>query len=251
MMTLTASSLSARTDPDPGEAGVWAVVPVKVLSESKQRLHSFLGPSRKELALAMLKDVLVALSNSQIVEQIVCVTADPDVSALATKYGALVVEEGQLRGMNEAIRLGIDAARHRGGQRVVVLPADLPLATGSEIDRLVLATLANTAPGQPSVIGLGAAANDCGTNFLSLDTAHPFATRFGVDSFKHHQAHARARGFQPLVLASETLSLDIDREQDLRALISFCSNHPEYQSTHTWKFLQQTGLADSPEHRPR
>jgi len=225
---------------------VWAVVPVKVLSEAKQRLHPCLREHREGFTLAMLEDVLKALGDSQMVDRVACVTADPRVAALAAGHGARVVDEVRLDGMNEAIRLGIDTARQQGARRVVVMPADLPLASGKEIDRLLRALEAEALPDQPSIIGLSPAADGRGTNFLSLDAAQPFETRFGLDSFQQHQGYARAEGFRPVLLPSATLSFDIDCEQDLRDLVSSCSRHPEFQGTNSWKFLRQNGLAGAP-----
>lgn len=242
MTTRAASSYLAQSSPDSAESRVWAIVPVKVLSEAKQRLHSCLGDKREELTLAMLKDVLNALSDSELVDCMACVTADPMVAALAAGHGALVVDEERVLGMNRAIRLGIEAARKHGAGRVVVMPADLPLASGMEIDRMLRALQSETAADQPAVIGLSPAADGHGTNFLSLDARQPFETHFGDDSFQQHQACARAEHLPTLVLESSTLSFDIDCEQDLRNLISCCSRNPEFQSTNTWTFLLDSGL---------
>jgi 2-phospho-L-lactate guanylyltransferase (CobY/MobA/RfbA family) len=159
----------------------------------------------------------------------------------------LVVDEGSLQGMNKAIGQGIDFVRNRGSHRVVVLPADLPLACGGEIDRMLLTMEGETFPDQPAVVGLSGAADGEGTNFLSVETAQPFETRFGRDSFQQHQACALADGFRTVLLASNTLSIDIDCEKDLQELISYYSRHPEYQCTSSWKFLSQHRLVGAPE----
>lgn len=247
------TSRNSRTDiprdrPDPAGDGVWAVVPMKVLGEAKKRLHPCLGEKREAFTLAMLEDVLSALDDSRLIGRIACVTADSRIAAAAARHGALVVDEGRPRGMNEAIRLGIEAARARGARRVVVLPADLPLASGGEIDRLVSALQDQSSPGRPPVLGLSPAGDGLGTNFLSLEVAQPFETSFGRDSFRRHQANARAAGFTVIVLPSDSLSLDIDNGQNLQDLISYCLRHTEFQAGSTWKFLCSNGLVDAPEH---
>ena len=71
---------SNGTDSQPS---LFALVPVKVLGEAKQRLNVALGPDRRGLTLAMLKDVLSALADSSRIEQIAVVTADADVARAA------------------------------------------------------------------------------------------------------------------------------------------------------------------------
>ena len=90
MNTQATSSCLAEAHPDPVETAVWAVVPVKVLSDAKQRLHDCLGDKREEFTLAMLEDVLDALAQSRLVGQVACVTADRRVAALAIGHGAMV-----------------------------------------------------------------------------------------------------------------------------------------------------------------
>ena len=56
--------LQANDEPD-SKLSLWAVVPVKVLDESKRRLNATLGSDRRGITLAMLKDVLSALADSR------------------------------------------------------------------------------------------------------------------------------------------------------------------------------------------
>ena len=68
---------------------LWALVPVKALEGAKQRLKNCLGADREGFTIAMLKDVLAALSESKEVSHITVVTDDPRVAAIA-KQGGLV-----------------------------------------------------------------------------------------------------------------------------------------------------------------
>ena len=115
----------------------WALVPVKGLGDAKQRLDATLGADRRGITLAMLNDVLGALGDSSRVEQTAVVTADPDVASVARGLGAVVVDEIEAVGMNAAVRLGIEHILKLNGSHVVVLPADIPLAAGAELDRLL------------------------------------------------------------------------------------------------------------------
>ena len=56
------------------DKGLWALVPVKALGRAKQRLKNCMGEDRAGLTVAMLKDVLAALSESKEISHIVVVT---------------------------------------------------------------------------------------------------------------------------------------------------------------------------------
>ena len=221
---------------------LWALVPVKVLAGAKRRLKPCLGPDRVGFTLAMFEDVLNALAHSNKMTHAAVVTADSRVADIAANRGLRVIDEIESKGMNAAIDLGIDAIRRMGGHRVVILPADIPLVTGREIDRLLHALEVEQTAGGNSVIGLGPSANGRGTNFLYLDTGREFQTRYGRNSYRLHREGALESQHRPITLHSRNLSIDIDRERDLQEFISLCLLNPRHQDTESWKFLRKKGL---------
>lgn len=245
---------SSATSPQPvcapGPASTWAVVPVKRLDRAKQRLQECLGEQRRGFTLAMLEDVLRAVTDSRRVGRVLCVSDDEAVARLALRHGAEVLADAGAGGMNAAVHRGLEAARQRGARRVVVLPADLPLATGAAIDGLLEQLDSGTPPGDPPRIALGADAEGCGTNVLVLDTEGEFTFRYGPGSFRRHREQARAAGGEPLQLVDSRLALDIDCERDLRELLSYWRRHPEPRESRTREFLRRCGwLNDTAEHR--
>src|SRR5262249_6939480 len=87
----------------------WAVVPVKALSASKQRLALALGGRRENFARAMLVQTLFALSGARRVAGTLVVTSDPDVAEEARRAGAEVLQaEADL---NAACSLGLAEVR--------------------------------------------------------------------------------------------------------------------------------------------
>ena len=114
----------------------WALVPVKSFEESKQRLKACLGDHRAEFSRAMLSDVLDALTASMEIDAVAIVTSDPDVRKIAESRQIIAIDEGAVSGLNPSIEHAVGVLQGAGAGRITVIHADLPLATGSEIDRI-------------------------------------------------------------------------------------------------------------------
>ena len=177
-------------------------VPVKDLVNAKQRLIPFLSPAeRRDLARAMLEDVLDALARADI-GLVLVVTRDPAVEALATRHGAGTLGEEANRGHTEAVAHAQRAALARGARRFLTIPGDVPCVTPGE-----LAALADTflePPGAvfvPSLSGFG-------TNGALLEPPNAMTLKFGEPSFDNHLTAARAAGLRPLVRKLPGLGLD-------------------------------------------
>jgi 2-phospho-L-lactate guanylyltransferase len=223
------------------EDQLWALVPVKLLTRSKQRLKSCVGADRPGLTIAMLKDVLDALIRSREITRIAVVTADPLVSSIADSRGALVIDEAEANGMNEALELGMETIGRMGGRLLVIVPADIPLITGSEIDRVMHDMQVQRQARGENVTGIGPSKDRGGTNFFCLDTRRPLPLMYGPDSYRRHRECAVEHGNQPITLHSAAISLDIDEQKDLDEFITFCLSNSEYQKTKSWQFLLEKG----------
>ncbi len=197
----------------------WAVVPVKDLERAKRRLTGALDPAaRRGLSLAMLADVLDALDATPGLDAttgldgIAVVSRDADVAALARRRGLRVIPETGA-GLNAAVAQAANVLSAEGCARVLVMPADLPLAAPEEIAR-ILAALTET-PG----LALVPDRHGVGTNALACSPPHAIAPSFGAGSFARHLQAARNAGIPATVLRLPGLGLDIDTPEDLRALM--------------------------------
>ena len=188
-------------------------VPVKDLVNAKQRLIPFLSPSeRGDLARAMVEDVLDALARARLGEVLV-VTRDSAVEALAKRHGAGTLDEDANRGHTEAVAHAQRAALARGAQRFLTIPGDVPCVTPGELTALADTLL--EAPGAvfvPSLSGFG-------TNAALLEPPDAMPLKFGEPSFDNHLVAARAAGLRPLVRKLPGLGLDIDAPEDLALLL--------------------------------
>src|SRR5579884_3608401 len=110
-----------------------AILPVKSFPRAKQRLSPGLPADlRRELAEAMLYDVLSALGQTT-VEEVIVVTAGEAPAALAREHGARVIADGE-QGHNGAARLGVSEALRSGAERVLLVPGDCPALDPEEVD---------------------------------------------------------------------------------------------------------------------
>ena len=192
---------------------VVVAVPVKDLVNAKQRLIAFLSPpERRDLARAMLEDVLEALAGARI-GPVLVVTRDPEVEGLAARHGAGTLREESNLGHTEAVAHAQRAALARGAERFLTVPGDVPCVTPAE-----LRTLSETpldAPGAvfvPSLSGFG-------TNAALLEPPDAMPLKFGEPSFDNHLVAARAAALRPLVLRLPGIGLDIDAPDDLGLLL--------------------------------
>jgi 2-phospho-L-lactate guanylyltransferase len=191
-----------------------AAVPVKDLSEAKQRVGLLLTASERRLLMrAMLEDVLSCLGASP-VDSVLVVTGDPEVTEIARTFKAQIVSEPVNEGHTAAVAL---AQRHLiagGAEGLLTIPGDVPLTTPDEI-----ATIINGAAPAPSVTFVPSR-NGLGTNGALLLPPDLLALKFGEPSFPNHLDAARAHGFEPRVLDLPGLGLDIDTADDLQILLS-------------------------------
>jgi len=226
----------------------WALVPVKSLDDAKQRLEPRLGDLRGAFSLAMLRDVLDALSRSKTIDAIAVVTEDPEVRQLAESTNSLAIGEGPSAGLNADVTHAVNTLQGMGAKRITVIHADLPLVTSLEIDR-VCGVEQNSRTAATRLAAVICPSSDHqGTNVLSFDADQPIPFRYGPNSFNLHHEIAQDTGAELVTIESETLSIDIDEPSDFEQLLAHGNRHPEYASSASWRFLQRAGLTSIDQH---
>ena len=191
---------------------VVAAVPVKDLVNAKQRLVPALSPpERRELARAMLADVLEAMV-AALPGSVVVITTDPEVRALAAEASVECWAESANRGHTAAVAFAQEQAIARGAQRFLTIPGDVPCVTPDEVATLLAALRPGGVVFVPSRSGVG-------TNAALLAPPGAMALTFGEPSFANHLAAARAAGLVPRVLELPGIGLDVDAPDDLPVLL--------------------------------
>ncbi|HEY1360795.1 MAG TPA: 2-phospho-L-lactate guanylyltransferase [Xanthobacteraceae bacterium] len=200
------------------EQRMCAVVPVKDSREAKQRLASVLSAAQRQaLALAMLEDVLAALTRVPELAGILVVSADAAAKRLARGYRARITEDAAGEGHTAAVSAA--AARLAAqGLAMLTLPADVPLVEPEDV-RQAIAAHRHASSRTGCGFTIVPARNERGSNAVICSPADVVPLRFGDDSFVPHLAAAQSRGLAPQVLRLPRIALDIDTPEDLALLM--------------------------------
>ena len=184
-----------------------AVLPIKRFAAAKQRLDR---DDRAAVMREMVAGVLRALGASRI-ERTLVVTGDADAAALAAEHGCEVVDEPVPLGHSGAAARGVARAEALGARRVLLLPGDCPLMTGTAIDTLLAA---HTAPGVVVLCDR----HGTGTNGLLLEPPAVIAPAFGPGSRARHERLAAEAGARCVVDDRAAFAFDVDTVDDLAAV---------------------------------
>jgi 2-phospho-L-lactate/phosphoenolpyruvate guanylyltransferase len=198
-----------------------AVLPVKRFDSAKQRLgDAVTGADRRELATAMVADVLAALTQVEGLDDVIVVTAEDRAAALASAAGAHVVADRDEAGQSVAAEVGVDAATARGAERALLVPGDCPVLDPGELTGLLTHH-------QGEGVVIVADRHGEGTNALLLSPPGAITPSFGPGSLARHAARARAGGATVRVVQAPSLELDVDTPGDLAALRVALAERPQ------------------------
>jgi 2-phospho-L-lactate/phosphoenolpyruvate guanylyltransferase len=198
-----------------------AVLPVKRLDAAKQRLAAGLDEERRrELAGAMVADVLDAIAEARSIERLIVVSGDPIAQELAAKAGAEVVPDPEDAGHVQAAQAGIARAEAEGAERVALLAGDCPLLDPRELDRLLTGV-----PG--SYVGIVPDRHGSGTNALLLSPPDAIVPAFGEGSRDRHVEAARRAGIPFGIEELPSIELDLDTPADVIALTRELAKQPK------------------------
>lgn len=240
--TSTASLVSVRRLCS-SSFNIHVVIPMKDLAQAKSRLAAYLtAAKRRALALIMLRDVLASVAayaaqgvtSSMLgvaVAAVWVVSRDPAVLAFAAHHGAHPLPD-TTGSLNEALELSRTTVAAAGASALLVLPADVPLITMHDLERLI--ELMYSTQHSPHGVGASTAAviapnrEGSGTNALGLTLPAVLPFQFGASSFARHLESARRLGLTIHQYHSPTLALDVDTPDDLQQVEHLLSPERRY-----------------------
>jgi 2-phospho-L-lactate guanylyltransferase len=188
----------------------FAVVPFKDLGAAKERLAGRLDVSaRRALVLAMLEDVLGAVSRVARLEGLIVVTREPEIAKRASRYGAEILEEPANEGHTAAVARAVHELERRRASAMLCLSGDLPAVTSGEIEAMLGAL------GPPPSVVLAPSRDERGTNAVVVSPPGALPLRFGEPSFLAHLARARELGLCTEVMRLAGTALDLDTPDDV------------------------------------
>lgn len=209
---------------------VFIIIPVKKLYNAKSRLSPLLTDGeRKQLCLKMLEDVLKTVKSTKHINQKVVVSNDPEVFHVAKNFEAAYLKEKKT-GLNEAVSETIGWCIERGATSVLVFPADIPLVTPTDLNKMLALREKASMVISPSRSGKG-------TNALLLTPPNVCPTFYGPCSFQRHLEEASKRRISFRIFRSQRIALDIDTVEDLTDFIL-----TNTKKTSAYKLLDKMGI---------
>jgi 2-phospho-L-lactate/phosphoenolpyruvate guanylyltransferase len=192
---------------------LWAIVPVKPLRRGKSRLAGVLTEEERTfLNYNMLANTLKTLKAVPEIDQVLVISRDTSALAMAREFKTRTVQEDGRSDLNTALQRATIVAQFYAANRVLILPADLPL-----IDKPSIQTFIRAAS-QPPVVVISPDRRHEGTNALLINPAGLIEYQFGVDSFRRHTEQAKMYRLRVQVCDLPSLMLDLDLPDDLEML---------------------------------
>jgi 2-phospho-L-lactate guanylyltransferase len=209
---------------------MWAIVPIKTFARAKQRLANVLNEDeRRSLMLAMARDVLTCLSQSETLTGVLIVSRAREADVLAETFATERFAESPNVDLAGALTQAAQhLVSHFAAQGVFVVPADVPAISTDEVDQLVRSH---------SQVTVLPDSENVGTNGLICSPPLNIPYIFDGKSFKPHVGAAFANGITPKIVPSSCFALDVDTPNDLMDL------YQQQPRSQTAIYLHRSGIA--------
>ena len=210
---------------------MWAVIPVKQISQAKQRLSPFLSTEeRRDFFSAMLEDVLSIMVKIDFFKKIILATNCPHAISIAGRHGITHFETGPDDGLNQAAGETVNHLLENGIRDMFLIPADIPLITEEEINSILKAH-----PSAPSLTIIPSR-DKFGSNCILLSPPSRMNLKFGPNSYFRHLEIAQTNGLKVNPMEFPGFGLDIDEPKDLFELLKAEGN------TRSQKYIRHLNL---------
>jgi 2-phospho-L-lactate guanylyltransferase len=164
---------------------------------------------REKLNLSMLRNTLNVLVSEKEIEEIFVVSRDSAALAIARDLNCKTVQEDGKPGLNLALKRATMVVKAYSKKGVVILPADLPLLTQTDIEKFI------SLAGEPPSIVIAPDRRNEGTNAMLIQPTGLINYEFGPGSYQKHMEAAAKANAHIEICHLENLALDLDLPEDL------------------------------------
>jgi 2-phospho-L-lactate guanylyltransferase len=151
---------------------------------------------------------------------------------MAEEFGFLVIEDARNESETAAIEMATAWCEQRSYDTTIVVPADIPLITSDELQRVL-----DAAPEEGAVFV--PAYDRHGSNCILRRPASIIPLRFGNDSFLPHCAAMKRTGKDLIILELAGMGLDIDNPHELELLVQREGETNAQRLLRLWGFGQR------------
>ncbi|NMC77605.1 MAG: 2-phospho-L-lactate guanylyltransferase [Candidatus Methanofastidiosa archaeon] len=184
------------------------LLPLKYLNNSKSRLYDILGDNKKDLVIALLRDMILLLQKFPEID-IYLLTKKENIDILPDGLEVNFIFEDE-PDLNRALEKGIAYLKDKA-KEVLILPLDLPFVNEADIKSLISISKEGSAAISPS--------SRDGTSALLLPLDKKFKIQFGDKSFEKHVKEFQKNDILFKILNSDTLFYDLDTPEDILRVI--------------------------------
>lgn len=211
-------------------SNIWALVPFKGAPGGKSRLAEHLAfDERRDLALAMLRDVLNSLCYAPELTGVLLSSRAQEAKALLD-YPKIRLYEDQAENLADAVTEASEYLRNElSAESVFIVPGDVPLIKIEDISCALRGHCDVT---------LLPDEHDVGTNGVISTPPNNFKYVFDGKSFEPHRQAAIREGYQPRIVRLMTFAHDIDTVSDLKKV------RTEAPNSCTSKFLASSQILE-------
>jgi 2-phospho-L-lactate guanylyltransferase len=208
------------------------LLPIKDLTNAKKRLIGVLTQEERfGLAQAMLADTFRAVQGVRRADKIFVVTNYQPAMRIAEENGWGILPEEHQISESDSVDAASKICEGLGVKGLLRVPLDVPLVQASDIDDLLAIECE-----EPALV-IVPSRDGMGTNAILRMPPALFPSHFGMGSFAKHVGEAERIGARVIFRRSERLEMDVDDEDDLRALLK-----SDLSGTETGQWLRESGV---------
>jgi 2-phospho-L-lactate guanylyltransferase len=183
------------------------IIPVKTFQKSKTRLK-LSGKKTKELCRLLLEEVIKTVSESRLIDKIIVVTNEEEVSDIIKKYDCEKIQDEYETSVNDAVKLAEKYLIKNKFTHSIILPLDIPFFYSEDLEKLI------NFSSEKSVIIVPSRHFD-GTNALVRTPINSMTPRYDEGSHNFQIESAKNDDVRISIGLIYRLMLDIDSKNDL------------------------------------